>query len=574
MNCFLIHFLTRKVLFVSLFLTTVVSAYAQNNLAIASQFGHVDSVKHIVLINMPVRQLNAKHDTLQALVLGDQHYVFTQPVARVGTTQAYQATAKNTPYTIYFTQLPIVEITTHYQIVDAPSVYANLSLVDTAGTATQSKLGIEFRGSSSQSLPKKSYELDLWADTLGVNSQDVSLLGMRSDNKWNLQAMYTDQLRLRSKVAFDLWQEMDQLYYQAQEPDATNSIAMVYTELFVNGSYQGIYALAERIDRKQLKLKKYNKGIMGELYKGVNAADGASTFVSVPPIDNSSLTWGGFEYKEPSELTDWANLHGFVDFVVNSSDADFYSQYKNYFRLDNAVDYFIFINLLRAVDNTGKNAYIAKYKPKEPYYYVPWDLDGTFGNDWQGSNDDVTNDLLSNGFYDRLRKDYSPAGFEVALANRWAALRASIITKQHIGAKFTQNNQYLLASNAYEREHLAWPDYQYDTAQLAYPADWLTRRIAYLDSVFTMPNAVLGTSAATPVAQLQLYPNPASGYLSVAAGPAPCQLTIRDVSGKVVKQLAIAGGTTTLAINELPKGLYLVSVVSESATAVRKLVVQ
>jgi hypothetical protein len=397
---------------------------------------------------------------------------------------------------------------------------------------------------------------------------------MRTDNKWNLQAMYTDQLRLRSKVAFELWQEMDKLYYQAQEPDAKNGIAMVYAELFINGSYQGIYALSERIDRKQLKLKKYNKGIMGELYKGVNAADGASTFVSVPPIDNSSLTWGGFEYKEPSELTDWANLHSFVDFVVNSSDADFYSQYKNRFRLDNAVDYFIFINLLRAADNTGKNAYIAKYKLNEPYYYVPWDLDGTFGDNWYGANDGVTNDLLSNGFYDRLRKDYSPTGFQSALASRWAELRASIITKEHIVAKFTQNNDYLLASNAYEREHLAWPDYQYDTAQLTYPADWLTRRIAYLDTVFTAPNAVLSAAAAAPVAQLQVYPNPASGYLSVAVGPAPCQLTIRDVSGKVVKQLAVGGGTTTLAINELPKGLYLVRITSQAATAVRKLVVQ
>ncbi|RZJ92115.1 MAG: hypothetical protein EOO60_07330, partial [Hymenobacter sp.] len=344
MNGFLTHLLTRKILFCSVLATTVGSAYAQRSLPVAPKFGHVDSVKHIVLINMPVRQLNAAPDMLAALTLGGQPYVFAQPIARVGTTQAYQATAKGTPYTVYFTQLPVVDITTKYQIVDAPSVYANFSLVDTAGTTTQSKLGIEFRGSSSQSLPKKSYELDMWADTLGDDSQDVQLLGMRTDNKWNLQAMYTDQLRLRSKVAFELWQEISPLYYQAKEPDAKSGIDMAYTELFVNGSYQGIYALTERVDRKQLKLKKYNKGIMGELYKGVNAADGASTFVGVPLADNSSLTWGGFEYKEPSEKTDWTNLRSFVDLVVNGSDADFYAQYQSLFRLDNAVDYYIFIN--------------------------------------------------------------------------------------------------------------------------------------------------------------------------------------------------------------------------------------
>lgn len=574
MQEFLIHFLNKKVLFTTLLFATAGTTCAQGGLTIDSKFVHVDSVKHLVLINAPVHQLNAEHEALPALQLRGQEFVFAQPVARVSTNKGYAATVGKTHYTVYFTQLPIVNINTHNQIVDEPRVYAAFSLVDTAGTTTRSAMGIEFRGASSQSLPKKSYELDMWADTLGTDSQDLSLLGMRTDNKWNLQAMYTDQLRLRSKVAYELWGEMNKLYYQDKEPDAKNGIALAYTEVFVNDSYQGVYALSERVDRKQLKLKKYNKGIMGELYKGVRAADEATTFADVPPIDNSSLTWGGFEYKEPSEQTDWANLRSFVDFVVNGSNADFYSQYKSYFRLDNAVDYFIFLNLLRAADNTGKNVYIAKYKPKEPYYYVPWDLDGTFGNNWQGYNEAVTNDVLSNGFYDRLQKDYSPTGFQVALANRWTELRASVITKEHIVAKFTEQNQYLMASNVYEREHLAWPDYQYDTAQLTYPADWLTRRIAYLDHVFVAPNTVLSAAEAAPVAQLQVYPNPASGYLSVAVGPAPCQLTIRDVSGKVVKQLAVAGGTTTLAINELPKGLYLVSMTSQAATAVHKLVVQ
>ncbi len=573
MQRFLIQFLSKKILFLLLLLAAG-TAHAQGTLIIDPVFVHVDSVAHIVLINAPLHQLRAERDTLKTLTLGGQSYTLTQPIARVSASQAYQATAKGVGYAVYFTQLPIIEVTTHYQIVDTPSMYARFALVDTTGVATRSGMGIEFRGSYSQTLPKKSYELSMWADTVGATSQNLTLLGMRTDDKWNLQAMYADQLRLRSKVANDLWQEMDQLYYKAQEPDAKNGVAMVYTELIINGRYQGIYALAERIDRKQLKLKKYNKGIMGELYKGIDATSGATTFVSVPPFDNNSLTWGGFEYKEPSEQTDWTNLHGFVDFVVNSSDTDFYSKYQSKFRLDNAVDYFIFINLLRAGDNTGKNAYIAKYKPNEPYYYVPWDLDGTFGDNWQGVNDPVTNDLLSNGFYDRLRRDYSPAGFEAALASRWATLRTSIITKEHILAKFTQNNQYLLANDVYEREHLVWPDYQYDTAQLTYPADWLASRIAYLDAVFVKPTTVLALAGAQAAAQLQVYPNPASGSLSVAFGAAPCQLTIRDVSGKPVVQQALAAGPTKLDISALPQGMYLVSVTSKSATAVSKLVVQ
>ncbi|RZK59636.1 MAG: T9SS type A sorting domain-containing protein [Hymenobacter sp.] len=89
----------------------------------------------------------------------------------------------------------------------------------------------------------------------------------------------------------------------------------------------------------------------------------------------------------------------------------------------------------------------------------------------------------------------------------------------------------------------------------------------------TQPTA-LGVAEAASAAQLQVYPNPASDYLTVTVGPAPCQLLIRDVSGKTVLQQALAGGSNKLNISELPKGMYVVSVISQSATAVRKLVVQ
>ncbi|MEJ7663868.1 MAG: CotH kinase family protein [Hymenobacter sp.] len=283
---------------------------------------------------------------------------------------------------------------------------------------------MEIRGGFSQSFPKKSYELSLLTDTLAANDQDMALLGMRADNKWNLQAMYNDQLRLRLKTANELWQDMHQVYYKAQEPNAKNGIALAYTEVFLNGQYQGIYALTERVDRKQLKLKKYTTSMQGELYKGA-AWEAGTAFTTLPAYDNHSQLWAGFEYKEPSQQTEWKALHDFVGFVENSSDADFYSQYKTRFNLENAMDYFLFLNLMRATDNTGKNLYIAKYKPNEPYYYVPWDLDGVLGNDWQGLNTNVTNDILTNGMYQRLFK-YAPGG------EFWAALTNPVgCTTQH-----------------------------------------------------------------------------------------------------------------------------------------------
>ncbi|MGI4862888.1 MAG: CotH kinase family protein [Janthinobacterium lividum] len=552
----------------------VKQSHAQGIVLVDPTFVHVDSVKKIVLINAPLHLLNAAspaRDSTRILAVGSRQYKLARAVAALSAAAMYKATSQAATYTVYVTQVPVMKFTTRYQIVDTPSVYAHFVLLDSTGVLAQSGTGIEFRGAYSQTFPKKSYELSLWADTLGATDNDLPLLGMRDDNKWNLQALYNDQLRLRMKVANELWQEIDQVYYQAKEPDAKNGIDMAYTEVFINDSYQGIYALTERIDRKQLKLKKYaNNTIMGELYKGTTA-DVADAFASAPAFNNNSLSWGGFEYKEPSEQTDWTNLHDFVDFVATSPDSVFYAQYQSRLDLANAVDYYLFLNLMRATDNTGKNIYVAKYKPGEPYYYAPWDLDGVLGNDWSGTNVNITNDLLTNGLYTRLLNDYSAAGFREALVKRWASLRTSIITEAHIKAEIDANSAYLLRSNVYEREHQAWPEYAYDAAQLTYPDNWLVARIAYLDGIFSA--ATMGTAGATEAEAMQVFPNPASGYLSVVFKAGPCQLSIQDMQGRQVLQTTLLETYTTLDISALPKGLYLAHLKSPTATVTKKLVV-
>jgi spore coat protein H len=558
-----------------LFGSTLTKSHAQGIVTINPKFFHADSARKLVVINAPLQQLNTARqdgDSIRALVANGQSYVLARAVSKLSTAATYQAKHQAKTYTVYFTRVPVLHFQTRHQIADAPSVYARLVLTDTTGVVAQSATGIEFRGASSQGYPKKSYELSLWADSLGNTNQDLALLGMRTSNKWNLQAMYNDQLRMRLKVANELWQDMNQVYYKAQEPAAKSGIGVAYTEVFINDRYQGVYALTERVDRKQLKLKKYaNSTIMGELYKGVTGLE-AAIFSSVPAFDNTSETWGGFEYKEPSEQIDWANLHSFANLVVNGSDTDFYNQYKSKFNLANAVDYFLFLNLMRATDNTGKNTYIAKYKPNEPYFYVPWDLDGVLGNDWTGANVNVTSDILSNGFYDRLRRDHSAGGFQAAVASRWSSLRTSVITSTYITAKIKKNSDYLLTNKVYEREQRAWPSYQYDAAQLAYPTTWLTDRLTYLDAIFR-PATALSAAGAAEAAELQLSPNPASDYLYATIGASPCQLTIRNVQGKIVLQTTLTS-SRRVALNGLPQGLYLASMKSATVSVVRKIVVQ
>jgi spore coat protein H len=559
-----------------LLLTSALQVLAADTITIEPNFYHIDNANHIIIINKETAQLNDTSKDLKDIIILDKPYALAEPALTLDTKSSYQVTSAGTSYTLYFTQLPIIHIDTKKEIVDTPSVYATFSMSELSGLTTQANLGIEIRGGNSQSYPKKSYELSFWADTLGNSSRDLSLLTMRNDNKWNLQAMYNEPLRLNNKVSHELWLDIHQIYYKDKEPDAKNGIAMKYVELFVNNQYKGVYALSERIDRKQLKLKKYNNGIKGELYKGSDWGD-AVTFRSAPTFDNKNSMWGGFEYKEPEEEINWTNLYNFVSFVSSSKDEDFYKQYQQHFKLDNAVDYYIFLNLLRATDNYGKNLYIAKYKTGEPYYYVPWDLDGVFGYNWQGQQDNTTADVLTNGFYDRLIQDCASSGFRSALIERWAALRSTVITEDYILAKFKKNNEYLLANNVYEREHKVWNTYQYDEQQLTYIANWLKSRLAYLDVKFMQPcpniNTTLSTTGIQQSSSLKLYPNPTNDYLTIESEAVNYEITIQDLTGKIVLKSTANSKLNKIDVSSLKKGLYALSIKSKTAVKTEKILI-
>jgi spore coat protein H len=546
-------------------------AVANDTLTVAPHFYHIDHRKHLIIINRDIQALNAESPTAKSQVVLDKHYTFAQPTTLVSSETSYQVkAADSTPYTVYFSSLPIVHITSRSAIVNAPSVYAKFSMTEPSGAVTTGNMGIEMRGATAQSYPKKSYELSMWADTAGATDRDVRLLNMRTDNKWNLQALYNEPLRVNSKVAYELWQDMQQLYYKAKEPDAKNGISLAYVEVFLNDEYQGLYTLGERVDRKQLKLKKYSTGQPGELYKGV-LAEPPVLFTGLKPFDNTKDYWAGFEYKEPQDKIDWTNLYKFIEFVRTSSDQEFNSQYQKWFRLDNAVDYYILLNLVRATDNTGKNLYIAKYKQGEPYYYVPWDMDGTFGNEWQGLPNNVTNDLLSNGFYDRLMQDCSATGFRATLRQRWTALRQNVLKNETILAKINTYNNYLLNNNNYAREHVAWKQFTYNSGHLTYMTTWLKERLAYLDGAFSQPcSTALATTSSAPAPTLALYPNPTNDYLTLAAGATPHDVCIRDLQGKVVLHTVVTS-STKLAVGHLARGLYVATIKNADTVKTQKL---
>ena len=465
-------------------------------------------------------------------------------------------------YSFYRSEMPLITITTDGPIVNSPAVHGIINVTDADGNVITMHAGFKIRGTSSQQYDKKSYRVELWADETGVEMADTTFLGLRSDDDWNLEAMWAQPLRLRDKVANELWMEMYQLPYAESEPDALPGIRMVYADVFINDEYVGVYTLTERMDRKQLGLRKYNGDIRGVLYKG--NGPGAPTFDSLPGFDNTLDTWDNYEWVYPNEsdtAINWTHLYSFTNFVMNASDNVFYSQYSAQFDKDNAIDYYLFINSLMAMDNMGRNLFLARYKKSSTYMYLPWDLDAIWGLDTDGNKTYNTGGLKSNGFFDRLTQDCNDNGFVASAKARYNVLRNTFLNREHIMELVQRQYEELLESGAYDREHEAWPEYTVDESQLTYMSDWLDDRFNYLDAEINAGCGTWGVEDPEPVEGpiqiVEIFPNPAKDRINLRfTENVEALVSLYDMTGRLARSFTGQNQFLVIPTQNLSKGIY------------------
>ena len=441
----------------------------------------IDEALKLILINADLDKINLTEDVVEINL--DTKYSLINPTTILKVGEPLPVEKNNQTYQIYFTELSIISIQSNIPIPDEPKALAKAEYVSfDASEIYHLNIGIEIRGGWSTTFPKKSYGFEIWEDENGNTSKDLSFLNMRNDDDWILDAMYNDPLRMRNLISHRIWNEIHEPYYQAIEPDAKATVRSEYVEIFINDKYQGLYALSERADRKLLKLKKYDGEIRGEMYKGI--AWGNAHFTDLPAYDNSVRTWGGFQMVYPleEEITDWSKVYNFVDFVMNSSNQDFVNEISNKIYTENFIDYFIFLNLLRATDNTAKNINLCKYDSDSPYFYMPWDLDGTWGTQYEGNREPITDDILTNGLYVRLF-DLNPDDFQNRVNDRWAALSNDQLSMTTLQAHFQSELEHLQKNAVFDREKLAW-NFNYQEDDYIYMSNWMNERWNFLNDYF------------------------------------------------------------------------------------------
>ena len=408
----------------------------------------------------------------------------------------------NGQLTFTFLPLLVMEGTFGYDYAQG-----NISLLSPdVAEPTNSFVKIKWRGGSTNTADKhkRNYKIK----TLNENGkkQEISLLGMREDNNWILDAGQVDLFRLRNRIATEIWNDFStKPYYASKEPKAKNGVAGKVVEVILNNEYRGIYSLTEAMDRKELKLKKYddkNQEFHGQLWK-VSSWDKSTFWEIEKDYDNTQETWHAFETKYPDiedvNPTDYSPLYEAIDFVANSNDETFKKEVANYFDIPVIIDYQLFLETLKPIDNCGKNMYWGIYdvaKDKKLTLAI-WDLDASVGQDWHCSTplhpDYVSPDTelgIKEAFnlYTRL-STLNVDNYNQKVADRYHELRKTYFSEENIISKYQSYYDMLEKSGAASREESKWSKdsdiggYPLNFKnEIEYIKNWIIERLKYLDT--------------------------------------------------------------------------------------------
>ena len=409
--------------------------------------------------------------------------------------------------------LPIVVINTNGQtIVDDPRIVCDMGIIDNGFGNINSindpyndyngKISIEYRGSSSQSFPKKSYALET-QDAIG-NNNNVSLLGMPVENDWILYAPYSDKSLIRNFLTFDLGRKMG--HYSPRT---------VYCELVVNGDYKGIYILMEKIKRDNDRVdiaKLDSDDLAGDSLTGgyIIKVDkftgtggwGDSWQSNYNTIGGNSLR---IQYHYPEGSVMLPQQLDYIEHFVDSFEyalsgpnfADTSIGYAKYIDVNSFIDFYIVNELAKDIDAYRLSSYLYKDRDDNGGKLTMgplWDFNLAYGNADYCSGGIPTGWEVNSGcggnnpfWFERLLDDTT---YQNKLKCRWEYLRDRSFYQDSIFNFIDSMALYL--NDAQQRNfqqwsilgNYVWPNYYVGNTyqdELTFFKTWISDRLTWID---------------------------------------------------------------------------------------------
>ncbi len=362
--------------------------------------------------------------------------------------------------------------------------------------ALVSRVAIDVHGNFTATLPKKPLNLEL-RDEAGAEVERP-LLGMPKGSDWVLLACYTDKTCLRSAIVLDVAAQLGRWNPRFR-----------FVELYVDGKYQGLYNLVERVRRDKHRLdlpKPAADAEAGDLTGGNDfRKEGGGKGNGRDWKSRTGFVWT-YHYPRHDEITPAQkrylgdHMTKFEDAVRGPAWADPKAGYRAFLDLPTLVDYALIQELVNGWDGYARSIYFLKRPTADGglVEHVPlWDFDLAFGNISMGTNFRTDTWAYENPrtgadavafFYPKI---WSDPPFRDALRCRWEALRKEIVVQAAIDAKIAAWTRQIAPSIARDQKtwktlgksiypnHVAFATYDEEVAWLR---SWIDARIRWLDA--------------------------------------------------------------------------------------------
>ena len=355
---------------------------------------------------------------------------------------------------------------------------------------------VRMRGKTALFLPKKSFAVKL-VDEYG-EKLDANLLGLREENSWILDAMGIDRLRMRNRVCFDIWEEYSHTMWDTSFGNRNGTVGTM-VEVFVNGDYNGIYHLSDKINRQLLNLRKAKVNsdstvtIKGVLYKGKNGLI-TNTLMEYEQASVDTTMWNSFELQYPEDYPcqdAWQPLMDIIDFNGTTTDQYFAEHYNEWYYTSNLVDYWCLLVAFNIMDMPYKNTFLSTPDINFGHQYMlsPWDLDASLGRDYNGKVANYTAEFGRLNFYAPFNRLIAGNidNFKGKIASRWAELTQTALSPANLESHINAIAQRFVESGAWQREYQRWQGTRVAinaniNSEINYVKGWYGRNYNYIST--------------------------------------------------------------------------------------------
>lgn len=378
------------------------------------------------------------------------------------------------------------------------------------------RIGIERRGTSSQMPNKKPYGLTtLMSDD--VTNNNVSILGMPSENDWILNSLPFDQTGMRDVLSYELSEKLGQ--YASRR---------VYCEVVINGSYNGLYVFMEKIkvDKDRVNIQKMDENCYHQPEVSGGYITKTDKTTGGDPVAWTMQGYGGgwwpetadfiHHYPKPENIN--TSQHNYIKSVfmdlaekAGNHNVSIENGIPSIIDIPSFVDFMIIGEFASNVDVYAFSTFFHKDRKGKLRAGPVWDYNLTYGHDefgnrsrydvWQFDNDD------NNG--PKFWKDLFNTGeFRCYFAKRWFEVTAEGMPLNYNEISARMDELDLLLAEAIVRDNQRWGQMYQHAYEVQAMKTWIQQRINWLNNNIMYFNSCDAELPPLVISRINYHPLP------------------------------------------------------------------